>query len=39
MRNHRKLVIIDGQIAYTGSQNIVDANYGKSKMVQQRGSI
>lgn len=28
MRNHRKLAIIDGSIAYAGSQNIVDANYG-----------
>jgi cardiolipin synthase len=28
LRNHRKLAIIDGQIAYTGSQNIVNASYG-----------
>ncbi len=28
MRNHRKLAIIDGAIAYTGSQNIVNADYG-----------
>ena len=28
LRNHRKLIVIDGQIAYTGSQNIVDADYG-----------
>ena len=28
MRNHRKLAIIDGHIAYTGSQNIVNASYG-----------
>ena len=28
LRNHRKLAVIDGHIAYTGSQNIVDANYG-----------
>ncbi|MHB1156422.1 MAG: cardiolipin synthase [Phycisphaerales bacterium] len=28
LRNHRKLAVIDGRIAYTGSQNIVDANYG-----------
>lgn len=25
LRNHRKIVVIDGKIAYTGSQNIVDA--------------
>ncbi len=28
MRNHRKLAVIDGRIAYTGSQNICDADYG-----------
>jgi len=25
LRNHRKIVVIDGRIGYTGSQNIVDA--------------
>lgn len=24
LRNHRKLIVIDGEIAYTGSQNLVD---------------
>lgn len=28
LRNHRKIALIDGLIAYTGSQNIVDAGYG-----------
>ena len=28
MRNHRKIVVIDGIVAYTGSQNIVDPGYG-----------
>lgn len=28
MRNHRKLAVVDGQIAYTGSQNIADPGYG-----------
>ena len=28
MRNHRKLAVIDGAIAYAGSQNIVNADYG-----------
>ena len=32
LRNHRKLAVIDGRIAYTGSQNIVDANYGHDDM-------
>lgn len=27
MRNHRKLFIVDGQIGYAGSQNIVDKNF------------
>lgn len=27
LRNHRKIVIIDGCIGYTGSQNIVDGNF------------
>jgi len=29
IRNHRKIVIIDGKIAYTGSQNMVDPNFFK----------
>lgn len=31
IRNHRKLAIIDGQVAYTGSQNIVDSDFGHKK--------
>jgi cardiolipin synthase A/B len=29
LRNHRKIVVIDGRIAYTGSQNLVDPRYFK----------
>lgn len=29
IRNHRKIVIIDGKIAYTGSQNMVDPKFFK----------
>ncbi len=29
IRNHRKIVIIDGRIAYTGSQNMVDPKFFK----------
>lgn len=29
VRNHRKLVIIDGRTAFTGSHNACDADYGK----------
>jgi cardiolipin synthase A/B len=31
LRNHRKMVIIDGLIAFTGSQNIVNPDYGKGR--------
>jgi cardiolipin synthase A/B len=27
VRNHRKIVVIDGQIGYTGSQNLIKRNY------------
>jgi cardiolipin synthase len=33
LRNHRKIVIIDGKIAYTGSQNIVDDDYGHKDLI------
>jgi len=29
LRNHRKIVVIDGRVAYTGSQNLVDPRYFK----------
>ena len=29
LRNHRKIVIVDGEVAFTGSQNMVDASYNK----------
>ncbi|MEE1620179.1 cardiolipin synthase [Zafaria sp. J156] len=29
LRNHRKLVVVDGRIGYTGSQNAIDAGYHK----------
>ena len=31
LRNHRKIVVIDGRVGYTGSQNIVDA-YGDDEL-------
>jgi cardiolipin synthase A/B len=27
LRNHRKIVVIDGQVAFTGSQNLIRRNY------------
>ncbi|MCY2929701.1 MAG: cardiolipin synthase [Planctomycetota bacterium] len=32
LRNHRKLAVIDGRTAYTGSQNIIEATYGRKGM-------
>ncbi|MCU1558342.1 MAG: cls [Microbacteriaceae bacterium] len=29
LRNHRKLLIIDGIVAFTGSQNLIDRSYNK----------
>lgn len=31
LRNHRKLAVIDGAVAHTGSQNIVNADYGTKR--------
>jgi cardiolipin synthase len=32
LRNHRKLAVIDGRTAFTGSQNLIDANYGHKRI-------
>ncbi|WP_051441823.1 cardiolipin synthase [Arthrobacter sp. H14] len=29
LRNHRKIVIVDGRVAFMGSQNVVDASYNR----------
>jgi cardiolipin synthase len=29
LRNHRKLLVIDGQVAFTGSQNVIETPYQK----------
>ncbi len=29
LRNHRKLLVIDGDVAFMGSQNLIDASYNK----------
>ncbi len=29
LRNHRKLVVVDGRVAFAGSQNLIDASYLK----------
>lgn len=35
MRNHRKLVVVDGRVGYTGSQNLVDSSYLKAKNIKR----
>ena len=35
LRNHRKLAIIDGELGYTGSQNIIDSSYNKIKNIKR----
>lgn len=35
LRNHRKLVVIDGRIGYTGSQNLIDETYLKAKNIRK----
>ncbi len=35
LRNHRKIVIVDGEVAHTGSQNLTDRSYNKKKNVQR----
>ncbi len=48
LRNHRKIALIDGEIGYTGSQNLVDPQYFKQEenvgqwidtMVRVRGPV
>lgn len=31
IRNHRKMLIVDGKTAFTGSQNVIDRSYNKRK--------
>src|SRR5438552_3068099 len=35
LRNHRKIAVIDGQIGYVGSQNIVDADFKKGLLYEE----
>jgi len=35
LRNHRKLVVVDGRVGFTGSQNLIDSTYLKTKNVQR----
>lgn len=31
LRNHRKLLVVDGELALVGSHNVIDPHYGKAK--------
>jgi cardiolipin synthase len=33
LRNHRKLVVVDGKIGYTGSQNLIQRNYHRKDKI------
>lgn len=35
LRNHRKLLVIDGLVAYTGSQNFIDSSYNLPKNLKR----
>lgn len=36
LRNHRKILVVDGEVAFMGSQNIIDRSYNK-KSNERRG--
>ncbi|CAN5240053.1 cardiolipin synthase [soil metagenome] len=36
LRNHRKLLVIDGEVAFTGSQNVIDSSYNKHRTRRRR---
>ena len=35
LRNHRKLLVVDGRVAYTGSQNVTDSTYNLKKNIRR----
>jgi cardiolipin synthase len=35
LRNHRKIVVVDGRVAFTGSQNMVDSSYNKKGNIRR----
>lgn len=39
LRNHRKLAIVDGAVAYTGSHNMIDPRYGHKDLVWRDMSV
>lgn len=35
LRNHRKLLVVDGHVAFTGSQNVTDSTYNLTKNIKR----
>ncbi len=35
LRNHRKLLVVDGKVAFTGSQNLTDSTYNLPKNIRR----
>jgi len=35
LRNHRKLLVIDGEVAFIGSQNVIDTSYNKKSNIKR----
>lgn len=35
LRNHRKLVVVDGRVAFMGSQNLIDRSYNAPKNIKR----
>ncbi|OJX65971.1 MAG: cardiolipin synthase [Micrococcales bacterium 73-13] len=35
LRNHRKLLVVDGSVAFTGSQNLIDSSYDKASNIKR----
>ncbi|HET9223828.1 MAG TPA: phospholipase D-like domain-containing protein, partial [Roseiflexaceae bacterium] len=35
LRNHRKIVVVDGQIGFTGSQNLIEHHYHKKSNIKK----
>jgi cardiolipin synthase len=35
LRNHRKLLVVDGDVAFTGSQNVTDSTYNLRKNIKR----
>ncbi|MET3950009.1 cardiolipin synthase [Arthrobacter sp. UYEF36] len=35
LRNHRKILVVDGRVGFTGSQNVIDASYNKKSNLKR----